>query len=84
MITIRGELTAEKLLEEVGYWYGDFWIKDGKYYIDNGEQTFCYDTPEEGLIDWLDTMLDSNEDEDIETWSKREIAFVEALKEERR
>lgn len=75
------ELTAESLLREVGNWYGDFWMKDGKYYIDNREKVFCYDTPEQGLIDWLDTMYDSNEDEDVVTWSEDEIAFVETLKE---
>ena len=82
MITVRGGLTAENLLREVGNWYGDFWMENGKYMINNREQIFCYDTPEEGLIDWLDTMIESNEDEDVVTWGEEEIAFVEALKEE--
>ena len=51
MITVRGGLTAENLLREVGNWYGDFWIENGKYMISNGEKVFCYDTPEQGLID---------------------------------
>ncbi len=49
--------------------------------INNRERVFCYDTPEQGLLDWLDTMLDSNEDEDVVTWGEDEIAFVESLKE---
>lgn len=73
------ELTAESLLREVGNWYGGFRIENGKYILNNHEQDFCYDTPEQGLIDWLDTMYDSNEDEDVQTWSDEEIAFVEAL-----
>ena len=74
---------AEELLKEVGDWYGSFRTENGKYILNNREKEFIYDTPEEGLIDWLDTMYDSNEDEDVETWSKEEIAFVEALKEGR-
>lgn len=83
MITVRGGLTAENLLREVGNWYGDFWIENGKYMINNRERIFCYDTPEEGLIDWLETMIESNEDEDVLTWGEEEIAFVKALKEVR-
>ena len=75
----RVESTAENLLREVGNWYGSFRIENGKYILNNHERDFCYDTPEEGLLDWLDTMYDSNEDEDVKTWSDEEIAFVEAL-----
>lgn len=72
---------AEELLKEVGDWYGSFRMENGKYILNNREKDFVYDTPEEGLIDWLDTMYDSNEDEDVETWSKEELEFVESLKE---
>ena len=72
---------AEELLKEVGNWYGSFRIENGKYILNNREKDFIYDAPEEGLIDWLDTMYDSNEDEDVETWSKEVLAFVESLKE---
>lgn len=75
--------SAEELLKEVGNWYGSFRMENGKYILNNRERDFCYDTAEEGLIDWLDTMYDSNEDEDVETWSKEELAFIESLKEVR-
>lgn len=75
------KLDAESLLKEVGDWYGDFWTNNGKYYIDNSQKVFCYTTPEDGLRDWLDTMIQSNEDEEVETWSKEEIAFVKSLNE---
>lgn len=73
------ELTAKNLIKEVGNWYGSYREENGKIILNNYERDFIYNTPEEGLIDWLDTMLDSNEEEDVETWSKEEIAFVQAL-----
>lgn len=64
----------EALLKEIGSWYGSFSIKDKRYIINNDLEEFVYDSVDEGLKDWLDTLK-----VDIDTdWSK-EIEFIECL-----
>ena len=77
-----------KLCEEIGNWYGDFFVnKKGQYCIDNGIDLFEYDTPTELLKDWLET-LELSYKEDAKTvppipesewiW-KKEIEFIKSL-----
>lgn len=47
-----------ELLKEIGNWYGDYEFKDGVHIIDNGEDIFKYTNIDEGLRDWLITLLE--------------------------
>jgi hypothetical protein len=67
-------MDKEKLIEEVGNWYGTFRKENGKYILNNYREEFVYNTPEEALIDWLPTLEGSNED-DSTMWVE-EIKFI--------
>lgn len=72
-------IEKEKMLDEVADWYGFLEIRDGKYVINNYLKEFVYDTVDEALIDWLPTLIGSNEDIDNTMWVK-EIEFIKQLK----
>lgn len=51
---------AAAYCKEVGEWFGHHTeLSDGSVLIDNGQDVFSYDTPEEMLIDWEETLLES-------------------------
>ena len=57
------------LLKEIGNWYGDYEFKNGVHIIDNGIDIFKYTNVDEGLRDWLITLLEDGThmwDPDIE------------------
>lgn len=58
-----------ELLKEIGNWYGDYEFKNSIHIIDNGEDIFKYTNVDEGLRDWLITLLEDGThmwDPDIE------------------
>lgn len=58
-----------ELLKEIGNWYGNYEFKDGVHIIDNGEDIFKYTNIDEGLRDWVITLLEDGThmwDPDIE------------------
>ena len=67
------------ICEEIGEYIGMFYMEDGKYYIDNFEELFEYNTCEELLFDWLGTIKESEEAIGDGTWLEA-IQFIEKLK----
>ena len=61
-----------ELCKEIGNWFGEFFEADGKLCIDNQEGIFKYNNEDELLIDWLDTLIEA----DNET---NENDFVDAI-----
>lgn len=49
-----------ELCKEIGNWFGDFFKENGKLCIDNHEKIFKYNTEDELLIDWLDTLIEAD------------------------
>ena len=66
------------LCEYIGDWYGQFFMEDGKYCINNYQKVFKYDSMKELLIDWLGTLECDMEDNGT-NWTK-EIKFIKFLK----
>lgn len=74
------EKEKRKLCEEIGNFFGEFKESDGQLCIDNGEKVFRYNTPDELLIDWLDTLIENHHDmqgsgNPGDSWEK-EILFI--------
>ena len=46
-----------ELCKEIGNFFGDFFVDSEKLCIDDGENIFRYDAPEDLLKDWLDTLI---------------------------
>ena len=46
-----------EVCEEIGWWYGTYFTEDIYLCIDNGKHVFKYETADELLIDWLDTLI---------------------------
>ena len=56
-VIFNGEtINLVELCAEIGNWYGDFFMAEELYCIDNGEKVFEYNTPTELLKDWLSTL----------------------------
>lgn len=78
-------LIPEKLqmARKIGEYFGDYTEDNGKFSIDNGEKVFSYNTVEELLADWLDTVLANHHDAyyieenrlEGDSWEK-EIVFI--------
>ena len=67
-----------ELCKEIGECFGDYWEKDGKYFIDNGDEVFEYKTPEALLEDWADTLVAQHiscKGEEGGNWEK-EVRFI--------
>lgn len=54
--------------QEIGSYYGHFFLdaETDELCINNGEQTFRYDSAEELLIDWEGTLIRDSFDNDID------------------
>ena len=66
------------LCKEIGGFFGDFFIDSEKLCIDNGEEVFRYDTPDDLLKDWIDTLIMHQHDtfgDPSGNWEK-EIVFI--------
>lgn len=46
------------LCKSIGNFFGDYFEEDGKLCIDNGDQVFKYDTPDDLLKDWMETLIE--------------------------
>ena len=73
-----------KLLKEIGYWYGAQFIIGNKIYCaDKYYESYNYNTVNEALKDWLDTLIESNQEltnKGLELlWSKEEIDLIKNL-----
>ena len=66
------------LCKEIGNEFGMFFVENGKYYIDNFDEVFKYNTCNELLFDWLDTLIESDEATGTDTW-KDAIEFIKNL-----
>lgn len=68
---------------KIGSYFGDFSESVDKYSIDNGEKIFSYNTVDELLADWLETVLANHHDAyyieenrlEGDSWEK-EIVFI--------
>ena len=54
------ENEKRKLCEEIGSFFGGYFEENGQLCIDNGDEVFRYDTADELLIDWVDTLIESH------------------------
>jgi hypothetical protein len=70
-------MDKEKLLQEIGNWYGTFRKENGKYVLNNYREEFVYESLDAALIDWLPTLEGSNED-DPTMWTE-EIRFIKDI-----
>ena len=52
------EYFSAELLKEIGNHYGTYHYQQGTYYLDNGCEVFEYTNPKDGLLDWLDTLIE--------------------------
>ena len=87
-VIFNGEtIDLVKLCAEIGNWYGDFFIEEERYCIDNGMEVFKYDTPTELLQDWLSTLECSYKEDEFTVpaipqsnwiWAK-EIEIIKSL-----
>ena len=68
-----------EICEFIGNTYGVFFVKDGQYCIDTFDELYKYNTCEELLFDWLDTLIEYDEATGENMWSE-EIAFIKELK----
>lgn len=73
-----------ELLKDIGYWYGAQFIIGNKTYCkDEYYESYTYNTVDEALKDWLDTLIDSNKESINEgtelLWSKEEINLIKNL-----
>ena len=73
-----------ELLKQIGYWYGaEFIIGNKTYCKDEYYESYTYNTVDEALKDWLDTLEESNENcrcDNCELlWSKEEIELIKNL-----
>lgn len=73
-----------ELLKQIGYWYGvQFIIGNKTYCKDEYYESYTYNTVDEALKDWLDTLIDSNKESINEgtelLWSKEEIELIKNL-----
>ena len=73
-----------ELLKDIGYWYGAQFIIGNKTYCkDEYYESYTYNTVDEALKDWLDTLIDSNKESINEgtelLWSKEEIELIKNL-----
>ncbi len=50
-------MNEEKLAKEIGDFFGKYFEEDQLYCIDNGENVFQYESPQELLSDWVDTLI---------------------------
>ena len=64
---------------DIGTTYGMFFMEDGKYCIDNYDEIFKYNTCDELLFDWLDTLIEDDEATGENIWVN-EIEFIKELK----
>ena len=67
------------ICEFIGNTYGVFFTEDGQYCIDNFDEVFKYNTCDELLFDWLDTLIESDEATGENMWTE-EIEFIKELK----
>lgn len=73
-----------ELLKEICSWYNYNLTVEGNKIIDiNNEDECNYETVEEGLRDWLETLEESNKcciNEKVEMlWSREEIELIKQL-----
>lgn len=74
------------MAKKIGEYFGDYVESDGKFSIDNGEREFVYDTVDELLADWLETVLANHHDAyyieknrlESDSWEK-EIVFIYSM-----
>ena len=70
-----------ELCKEIGKWYGAFFEENGKLCIDNGQEVFQYDTADELLSDWVDTLIAEDNATGEDTWDDAvEFIYKEILK----
>lgn len=50
------------LCKNIGEFFGDFFEDSGKLCIDNGDHVFRYDTEDDLLADWVDTLVENHHD----------------------
>jgi hypothetical protein len=74
----------EKLFTEICNWYNYEWAYTNEgtvidiYYNENNETLICeYADIKSALKEWLETLIQSNEDSVI--WSEEEIEFIKNL-----
>lgn len=58
-----------EVCEEIGHWYGRYFTEDIYLCVDTGDRVYKYETAEEFLIDWLDTLVDEDKATKRNTWS---------------
>ena len=72
------EKEKRDLCQEIGNFFGHYFEENGQLCIDNGEKVFRYNTPDELLADWVDTLIENhldNLDSPSDSWEK-EILFI--------
>lgn len=76
-------MNKKELCKEIGNYFGTYFEEDGKFCIDNEVEIFRYDTEDELLKDWLDTIIENHKDTyhideygiEWDSW-KEQIAFI--------
>ena len=65
------------LCQEIGHFFGCYFEENGQMCIDNGEEVFRYNTPDELLADWVETLIQSHiAPEGFSNNWEKEILFI--------
>lgn len=69
-----------KLCQQIGNFFGRYFEENGQLCIDNEEKVFTYNSADELLIDWVDTLVENHRDtfaygSPNDSWEK-EIVFI--------
>ena len=65
------------LCYEIGHFFGCYFEENGQMCIDNGDEVFRYNTPDELLADWVETLIQSHiAPEGFSNNWEKEILFI--------
>ena len=68
--TYKPSMNNLELCEEIGDFFGEFYHdSNGRLVIDNGDQVYTYNTAEELLKDWVDTLRESDATQQDDYWA---------------
>lgn len=79
-------MEKQNLCKQIGQTFGDYFEEDGQLCIDNGENIFRYNNPDELLADWVDTLVqqqiaidsaeNDNGNQDFSRYWENEVIYI--------
>ena len=66
----KSSMNNLELCEEIGSFFGDYYVDSyGRLTIDTGDEIHTYNSAEELLKDWADTLIESDEAQQDDYWA---------------